>query len=110
MEQLVGDGQPEHRIAEKLEALVGRKSAMLVGVAAVGQCQCEQLIGQLDAECHDQRFTLTRSRALRRLVREHAGDFGPPRIHLFMVVPRFGLAERHAAFGAQAGAVVAAHR
>ena len=86
MKQLVGDGQPEHRIAEELEPLVGRKPAVLVGIAAVGQRQGEQFIGQLDAECRDQRFARIAHGPLGRLVGKHAGQFGPPRIDLVMVV------------------------
>ena len=48
--ELVGDGQAQHGVAEKLQALVGRQPAVLVGIAAVGQRQLEQLIGQLDPE------------------------------------------------------------
>ena len=53
--ELVGDGQPQHRIAEELQPLVGRQPAVLVGVAAVRQRQGEQLVGQLDTERLEQR-------------------------------------------------------
>src|ERR1700751_1661287 len=56
VEQLVGDGEAEHRVAEELQALVGGKPTVLVGVAAVGQRQRQQLVGQLDAQRLGQGF------------------------------------------------------
>ena len=50
VKQLLGDGQPEHRVAEELQPLVGRQPAVLVGVAAVRQRHGEQLVGQLDPQ------------------------------------------------------------
>ena len=48
--ELVGDDEAEHRVAEELQALVGRQPAVLVGEGPVGQRQPEQAVGQLDAE------------------------------------------------------------
>ena len=39
----LGHDQPEHRVAEELEPLVGGQAAVLVGVGAVGQGAVEQL-------------------------------------------------------------------
>ena len=39
----LGDDDAEHRVAEELQALVGRQAAVLVGVGAVGQGALEQL-------------------------------------------------------------------
>ena len=58
--ELLGDGQPEHRVAQKLQPLVGRQPAVLVGVAAVRQRHGEQLVGQLDPEGLEQRGAITR--------------------------------------------------
>ena len=40
--ELVGDDQPEHRVAQELQALVGRQAAVLVREGPVGQRQPEQ--------------------------------------------------------------------
>jgi hypothetical protein len=48
--QLIGDDQAEHRVAQELQALVGRQAAVLVGEGPVGQRQPEQAVGQLDAQ------------------------------------------------------------
>src|SRR5699024_5846996 len=40
--QVVGDDEPEHRVAEELEALVVREAAVLVREGAVGQGTSEQ--------------------------------------------------------------------
>src|SRR6478672_279504 len=46
-EQRVGDDHAEHRVAEELQALVGRQAAVLVGERPVGQGAVEQLGVQL---------------------------------------------------------------
>ncbi|BCP27428.1 hypothetical protein MINTM025_37840 [Mycobacterium intracellulare] len=48
--ELVGDGQAQHGVAEKLQPLVGRQPAVFVGVAAVRQRQGQQFVGQLNPE------------------------------------------------------------
>src|SRR3954466_8264869 len=48
--ELVGDDQAEHRVAQELQTLVGRQSAVLVGVGPGGERQPEQVAGQLDAQ------------------------------------------------------------
>src|SRR5690606_35410963 len=52
--QVVGDHQPEHRVAEKLQSLVRRKPAVLVGVRPVRQGEGQQLAVDLDTECFEQ--------------------------------------------------------
>ena len=64
--ELLGDGQPEHRVAEELQPLVGGQPAVLVGVAAVRQRDGEQFIGQVHAQRLEQR----------RAVRRHDGPPG----------------------------------
>ena len=48
------DHQAEHRVAEQFQALVGRQATVLVGVAAVGQGQCQQVVGEVCAERLDE--------------------------------------------------------
>ena len=75
--------RPEDGVAEKLQALVGGQPAVLVGVAAVGQRQGQQLVGQVDAERVEQGSpgsTLTPRSVLAR--QEHGGQLGPPRVDL----------------------------
>ena len=48
--QRLGDHEPEHRVAEELEALVGRQPAVLVRVRAVRQRLLEQSWRQVDAQ------------------------------------------------------------
>jgi hypothetical protein len=48
--ELVGDDQAEDRVAEELQALVGRQAAVLVREGPVGQREAEQVVRQLDAE------------------------------------------------------------
>src|SRR4029077_913087 len=52
--ELLGDGQPEHRVAEEHQALVGGQPAVLGGVDAVRQRDGEQVVGQVDTECLEQ--------------------------------------------------------
>ena len=54
-EDLGGDHQTEHGVAEELEPLVGRQTARLIGVAAMGQGEGQQIVGQVDAERLEQR-------------------------------------------------------
>ena len=62
--ELLGDGQPEHRVAEELQALVGGQPAVLVGVAAVRERDGEQFVGQVDTQRLEQRRAVDRSRVL----------------------------------------------
>ena len=59
-EDLGGDHQTEHGVAEELEPLVGGQAAVLVGVAAVGQREGQQIVGQVDAERLEQRRAVDR--------------------------------------------------
>ena len=107
--ELLGDGQPEHGVAEELQPLVGGQPAVLVGVAAVRQRDGQQFIGQVDAQRLEQRrasvTTLTcRSR------RRDAGELGPARVDLLVVVARLGGGQRHAALRAQPRTVRPAQR
>ena len=54
VEILAGD-EPQHRVAQELQALVGGQSTVLVGVRAVGEREGQQLLVQLDPECGQQR-------------------------------------------------------
>jgi hypothetical protein len=48
--QLVGNGQAQYGVTEELQALVGGQAPVLIGVAAMGQRQRQQIIGQVDLE------------------------------------------------------------
>ena len=48
--QRVGDDHAEHRVAEELQTLVGRQTAVLVGIRAVGQRQLKKLGVEFDPE------------------------------------------------------------
>lgn len=56
VEEFVGDRQPEHRVAQELQPLVGRQPAVLIGVAAMGQRQRDKFLRQLDAHRVEQRL------------------------------------------------------
>src|SRR3954452_23910568 len=52
--ELLGDDQTEHRVAEELQPLVGRKAAVLVGEGAMGDCAHDELVVGDRAEEIDQ--------------------------------------------------------
>ena len=53
---MLGDHQTEHRVAEELQALVGRQTTLLVRVRAVGQGMLEQLGVDTHPELDKQRL------------------------------------------------------
>src|SRR3712207_5209954 len=53
--QVIGDDHPEHGVAEELQALVGFKATVLIGVGAVGKRKSQPLGVDLDAERAKQR-------------------------------------------------------
>src|SRR5215212_1282127 len=60
MVKLLGDGQPEYGVSEEFQALIGRQTAVFVGVAAVGQRDGQQFLWQIDAQRIEQRRTVSR--------------------------------------------------
>jgi hypothetical protein len=53
-EQPIRYDQPQHRVAEELQPLVGGQATVLVRVRAVGQGTVESLVAQFDAEAGSQ--------------------------------------------------------
>ena len=119
-EDLGGDDQPEHGVAEELEPLVGGQATVLVGVAAVCQRDGQQFVGQVDAErlraAASGRPSPRTSGGLRRLLAvrfggQHRGQLRPARVdHVVLMIGGSASASAHAALAAQPGAVLSAHR
>ena len=65
-EQLLGDDEPEHRVAQELQPLVGRQPTVLVGEGPMRHGALHQRIGQAPTELPDELVeVLAHSRASR---------------------------------------------